>query len=92
MEENKRRVLFSCTDIGDGVTETACSGTGFEDLKSIITSILAICQELPEFKTMLHFMLHALDDDPDFAVALDKSTVDCPDFNRLLKSNDKKPN
>ena len=92
MEENKRRVLFSCTDIGDGVTETACSGTGFEDLKSIITSILAICQDVPRFKYMLHLMLHALDDDPDFAAALDKSTVDCPDFNRLLKSNDKKLN
>lgn len=82
-----KRVLFSVSVINDEVTETMCSGVEMDDMKRIVTSILAICQESSTFKHMLHLMLHALDEDEEFANALKESTADAIDFNKLLNNN-----
>ena len=84
-----RKVLFSCIAVDDSITETQCASLNHRDLSRVITSILTLCQESFEFKSMLHFMLHVMDEDPEFYDALKDATIDCPDFNNLLNDNDK---
>lgn len=84
----EERVILKIADLGDGVVSTECEGHGVEDFGKIITSVMLLCKENRLFNLMLMEGIINLHENKKFNEELEKSSINCPDFNDLLKNND----
>lgn len=84
---NEKHVLLKVEEIDDNVMSTECKCHSVEDFGKVITSIMLMCKENRLFNLMLLDAIINLHESKEFNEALEWSSVDCPDFNSLLKNN-----
>jgi hypothetical protein len=56
------------------------------DMLCIATALTSLLKDKPALQSLIVDMLEAYEHDEDFHDALDKSTLNIPDFNKILKN------
>ena len=83
---SESRIIFQCTDEGNDIVGTRCECKNAEDFRHIIVSILHVCKGSELFMMMLLDGIKMLVTDEEFQQAFDEASIDCPDFNEILKN------